>query len=126
MKRLFPGRELATRSGKMQLFSDLRMAVTDVILSCERKKNSNLDRNLIHRVYNREAVERIITGNPVERILFTGKGVRREFERHFSSPDTVSLIDLPSPSPAYFRMSLAGKADAWQAVFITCGLLPDD
>ncbi len=124
MKKLYPGRELETRTDKMQLFNDLRMAIADVILSCERKKNSNLDRNLIHRVYSCEAVERILFHNPIERIFFTGKGVRREFEKHFRCPDTVVLIDLPSPSPAYFRMSSAGKADSWRAAFMTCGLIP--
>lgn len=98
------------------------MAVSDLILSCERTRGSNLDENLKNRVYNTEAVKGILSRNPVERILFTGKGVRREFERHFHCPESASLVDLPSPSPAYFKMSLASKTEAWHAVFKAHGL----
>ena len=37
-----------TKEKQQQLFRDLEMALTDIILSCERKNNSNLDINLFN------------------------------------------------------------------------------
>ena len=41
------------------LFIRLEMALADIILSCERRKNSNLDVNLSNITYNTKAIKEI-------------------------------------------------------------------
>lgn len=124
MARLFPDRDLKAVPARKKLFEDLGMAVTDVILSCRRDKGSNLDGNLKNRTYNTAAVAGILSDNPVCKVLFTGKGVRRIFERHFSYNKRIELLTLPSPSPAFFRMTLSEKVSVWRRIFEGAGLLP--
>ncbi|SMO84674.1 DNA-deoxyinosine glycosylase [Solitalea koreensis] len=116
--RLLYKRNLSTKAEKIQLFSDLRLANTDIILSCSRKNNSNLDSNLTAKVYNIEAIDSILTDNSIEKIFFTGKGVEREFKIHFKSilnrhPE-VQLIALPSPSPAYAALNFEKKLEIYR------------
>ena len=124
MKVVFPGRALDSRQGRMALFAEMGMAVSDIILSCIRLRGSNQDRNLVERTYNTGAVEEILSAHPVKRIFFTGKGVEREFLKHFRCPQGVARITLPSPSPAYFRMSKEEKAKRYMQEFRRTGLLP--
>lgn len=42
------GLELKTKGKQQKLFVCLEMALADIILSCERRKNSNLDVNLFN------------------------------------------------------------------------------
>lgn len=123
MAELFPSHDLSGIQGKKGLFRELGMAVTDVILACERKRGSNLDDNLVKRVYNTEAVERILSENPVDTVLFTGKGVMTVFKTRFRYPPELRLVCLPSPSPAFFRMSFQRKVQAWRDAFIELSLL---
>lgn len=123
MAELFPSHDLSCIQGKKGLFRELGMAVTDVILACERKRGSNLDGNLVKRVYNTEAVERILSENPVDTVLFTGKGVMTVFQTRFRYPQDLRLVCLPSPSPAFFRMSFQQKVQAWRDAFAGLSIL---
>jgi hypoxanthine-DNA glycosylase len=111
------GISLKKRTQKEKLFYSLRIAVTDIIYSCERRNNSNLDINLINKTYNKESVQKIITEEPVEKILFTGKGVFREFKKNFNIPGNIEMIALPSPSPANRLMSLEEKVQEYRKYF---------
>ena len=115
MRMLFPDRDLSTKAAKMTLFVDSAIAVSDIILSCIRSENSNMDSNLTKRAYNTAIIRRILKENPIRTIFFTGKGVQQEFVRHFHFDHAIKLITLPSPSPAYCKMSIREKAEAYRA-----------
>ncbi len=108
--------ELKTKDDKKNLFNKAKIGITDIIESCKRKENSNSDSNLINKTYNSKLAE-IIETNPIDKILFTSKGVKNEFCQHFTVPENVNLITLPSPSPIYRRMSFEGKAEKYKIYF---------
>jgi hypoxanthine-DNA glycosylase len=101
---------LTSLEAKQQLFTENKIAITDILISCERKENKNSDNNLINKTYNKEAIEQILANIPIKRILFTSKGVYQEFLANFHKPANVELIILPSPSPVFRRLSLQRKA----------------
>jgi len=107
------GLELKTLESKQTLFSDLRMALSDIIYSCERINNSNLDNNLTNIVYNIKGINKIIRNNEIEKIFFSSRFVEGKFKQLFGDfidecPD-VDLVYLPSPSPRYAAMSREEK-----------------
>src|SRR5688572_8533027 len=57
------------KNSKQDLFNGLGIAITDIILSCERKTNSNLDMNLINIVLNKE-ISRIFESNKIKKVFF--------------------------------------------------------
>lgn len=111
--------KLSSKKDKQELFRQNKIAITDIILSCERGKNTNLDSNLINKTYNQDAVNEIVARNPIEKILFTSKGVQREFLEHFEIPQKIELIALPSPSPIYRKLSLGEKAEEYKRILIS-------
>lgn len=122
LRFLFPDSSLVTREDKKELFNALRIAVSDVILSCDRIARSNLDKSLKNRVYNTDVIERILRENPVKAVFFTGTGVMRDYEKHFRDSGEADHVPLPSPSPAMFRMSLAEKTRVYGRIFSSYGL----
>lgn len=102
-----------TKEKQQQLFSRLEMALVDIILSCERRNNSNLDVNLCNIVYNTPAIKAIINKNKVKKVFFTSRYVETLFRRHFKDIiqlyAKVELVCLPSPSPRYAMMSKPEK-----------------
>jgi len=100
--------ELKSKANKQALFENLKIAMTDIIESCERKENKNSDKNLFNKKYNRE-IEKIIKKHQIQKLLFTSKTVYLEFLENFSKPENIELIVLPSPSPIYRRLSLQDK-----------------
>jgi len=106
------GVSLQSKLEKQELFSRLRMAITDIILSCERKAASNLDVNLINIIFNQE-VERIVRDKNLKKIFFSSRFVEKLFRKNFkeiiSEHPKIALITLPSPSPRYAAMSRAQK-----------------
>ncbi len=107
-------RDLRTTAEKKALFSEYKIAVCDIILSCERRDGRNTDGNLIRRTYNRDAMEKILVGQPIRKILFTGAGVAMVFVRLFKTADTIEQIVLPSPSPLFCRMNLNEKVEVYR------------
>lgn len=98
---------------KQELFTHLKLAITDIILSCERKSNNNLDMNLTNIVYNTKAITDIILNNKIKAIFFTSRFTEKLFKRQFKTiirryPD-IDLITLPSPSPRYAAVSKLRK-----------------
>ena len=111
-------RELKDKKDKLELFSELGIAITDIILSCERKGGSNLDNNLTNIVINSEMIENIIYNEKVEKIYFTSAFVETLFYRYFkhiiSSYPQIELVRLPSPSPRYALMSIYEKTEVYK------------
>ncbi|MCO4291857.1 hypothetical protein NF867_03150 [Solitalea sp. MAHUQ-68] len=115
--RTIYNRSLSNKAEKQQLFSDLKLANTDIILSCSRKNNSNLDSNLINKIYNTTVIEAILINNPIEKIYLTGKSMEVEFRSKFKEiiqrNNQIQIIPLPSPSPAYASMSFQQKLEIY-------------
>lgn len=103
------GLQLPTKTERQDLFTRLGMAVTDIILECERRANNNSDLSLKNIVFNTEAIHRIVRENQIEAIYFTSRFVeelfRREFRDHFKRFSQMRLVTLPSPSPRYAKMT---------------------
>ena len=104
---------LNTKKDRQRLFTKLGMAITDIILECERVKNSNLDINLKSLVFNTDAISGILKNNKIEKIYFSSRFVEKLFRRHFKDLilkyPNMELLTLPSPSPRYAAMKKAEK-----------------
>jgi len=109
--------QLPTKKAKQNLLATHKIGLADIIQSCERSKNSNLDSNLINKTYNPH-LEKIISDKPIKQLLFTGKGVMKEFQKHFRICENVELIALPSPSPAFMMMTFQQKVDVYKSVLL--------
>lgn len=107
-------RPLENKKEKQSLFTDLEMALGDVIYQCERLKNSNLDVNLVNIVYNTHAVEELLNRGGVKKIFFSSKFVEHQFHKHFQVPNKIGLVSLPSPSPRYAILNLEQKVAIYE------------
>lgn len=111
------GIKLQTKQDKQELFTRLGIAITDIILSCERKANNNLDMNLTKIVLNEE-VANILNNNKVKKIFFSSRFVEKLFKKHFkklvADHPEVELITLPSPSPRYAAMTKEEKVKRYK------------
>jgi len=107
------GRQLTNRTAKEQLFTDLSLAISDVIYQCERLKGSNLDNNLVSIIYNTANIEAVLAANPIQKIYFSSRFVENKYKTKFKhllqQYSHIQLITLPSPSPRYAAMSLRDK-----------------
>lgn len=107
------GRPLQTKDEKQKLFANLKLAITDIILSCERKDHNNSDGNLINAVINTKVITNILKNNPIKTIFFSSRFAEHLYKRHFMNLirkyPQIDLVTLPSPSPRYAAMSLAVK-----------------
>jgi hypoxanthine-DNA glycosylase len=106
------GKKLDSLSDKKQLFTDLHLALSDVILECVRTKDTNLDNNLKIVSYNEEAINLILSKNRIEKIFFSSRFVENIFRKKFIdlvSGKKIELITLPSPSPRYAKLTLIEK-----------------
>ncbi len=105
--------DLSTKAKKQELFTNLGMAITDIILTCERRANSNLDMNLINMVFNTEAIEKVIKENKLKVIYFSSRFAEKLFRKNFKivilEYPEISLVTLPSPSPRYAAMTKVEK-----------------
>ena len=101
------GVELKERKEKQKLFENVGIGITDIIKTCVRTKESNLDEHLQIIEYNDEVIKGILKSyHP--KVLFTSRFVEREFKKLF--PDYKNTHILPSPSPRYFKLSIKDKA----------------
>lgn len=102
-----------TKEKQQNLFIQLEMALADIILSCERRNNSNLDINLFNIVYNTQAIKDILNKNKIKKVFFTSRHVENLFGKVFKDisqgASKIGLICLPSPSPRYAAMSKTEK-----------------
>lgn len=107
------GVELKDKQSKQKLFSNLGIAIADIILKCERARGSNLDVNLTKFVYNIDAITKILNENKIKKIFFTSRFVEKRFKKVFkeiikNNPE-IELITLPSPSPRYVLINREQK-----------------
>lgn len=109
------GQEFKTKDQQQKLFRRLRMALADIILACERRKNSNLDTNLFNIVYNIQGIKTIIGNNKIEKIFFTSRYVENSFRKVFKGLQ-VETACLPSPSPRYATMQKLEKIKLYKTL----------
>ena len=111
------GQVFDTKAKQQQLFTQLEMVLADIIYSCERRKNSNLDINLHNCVFNSSIVN-IIAKHKIVKIYFTSRYVEDLFRKHFKSVieqfSSMNLVTLPSPSPRYAMMTKAEKVKKYR------------
>lgn len=105
-------KKLDSTMEKQQLFSTLKIGITDIILKAKRLDNSNLDQNLEVVEWNTIVIERLLRQYPAAKILCTGKFVENHFKKFF--PSAADVQCLPSPSPRYAIMSLQKKIAAYK------------
>ncbi|MBU1200812.1 hypothetical protein KJ953_04795 [Patescibacteria group bacterium] len=112
------GLELKDTVMRKKLFTDLGIAMADIIYQCERKKGNNLDTNLTNFIYNTKAIAKILNRYPINKILFSSCFVEKKFKQIFKEiiirhPE-IELVTLPSPSPRYATMRLNEKIEKYK------------
>lgn len=105
------GRELKTREAKQKLFEEAGIGITDIFTSVVRTGGTNLDENLQIEEYNWEVIEKILNKHK-PRVLCTSRYVEKEFKKKFPAYPAVDV--LPSPSPRYFKLTIAQKAEIYK------------
>ncbi|MEK7168988.1 MAG: hypothetical protein AAB778_03180 [Patescibacteria group bacterium] len=112
---------LPDKESKVNLFTRLGIAFSDMILTCERKDNNSSDLNLINFTYNKAGVRKIVSENNIEKVFFSSRFVEKEFKSKFKELindfSNVEFITLPSPSPRYAAMSKDQKIKKYKEVF---------
>ncbi len=108
------GVSLKSKKEKQALFTRLKMAITDIILHCERRANNNLDTNLTNIIFNTQAITDVIRKNMLEKIYFSSRFAEKLFKKQFKDLiekyPKIKLITLPSPSPRYAVLTKQEKA----------------
>lgn len=103
------GMKLENLKSKRKLFTDLKLAISDVIYSCERRNDNSLDDNLINITYNNKIVGQILAENSIEKIYFTSRFVEKIFKTKFKDLifkySEIKFTTLPSPSPRFAAMT---------------------
>lgn len=76
-------------------------AVSDIVLKCERRKNTAADQDLKVIKWNQSIINDIIDNNSINTIFFTSKWVKEKFDRYInlvSKSANINEYILPSPS----------------------------
>ncbi len=97
---------------RLQVLQDQRVALWDVLQSCERQ--GSLDSDIQCAVVNDFAP--FFENHPhVAHIFFNGAKAESAFRRHVKDyPSHLGLTRLPSTSPAHAALSFAHKLSAWE------------
>lgn len=99
------GYPVNNRDQKIWLLKELKIALWDIVASCNRENSS--DNNLKDIVPN--DIEKLLQNYPsLKTIAFTSKLAQKVYNKHFKELG-IETIYLPSPSPAYASMSLEEK-----------------
>jgi G:T/U-mismatch repair DNA glycosylase len=85
-------------------------AVSDIILECERRKNTAADQDLKVMSWNQYIISDIIDNNPINTIYFTSKWVKEKFDRHFKQIALKDINKYILPSPSRNGLRSIGRA----------------
>lgn len=97
---------------KLSLLLKNRIGLWDVFASCER--DGSLDSDIKNATVN--DFETFLKNHPKVKILyFNGNTAYKNFIKSFKT-NNLTLIPLPSTSPANARLTYADKIKAWEAV----------
>lgn len=115
--------KLDTKAKKQKLLIEIKAAIADIILMCDRKNNTNSDTNLTNITYNTKAIKKILSENKIKKIFFTSRFAEKLFNKQFpvilACPES-NLIPLPSPSPRYAKFSLSDKIEKYKKLLPPC------
>ena len=95
---------------KVWLLKVAKIALWDMVKSCSRK--NSLDSSLEEIEVNDLAT--FLEAHPtIKKVAFTGRLAERLFKMHFDYLE-IETVYLPSPSPAYAKMSLEQKIEVYK------------
>lgn len=104
---------LQTKEQKQKLFARLGLAITDIILECDRIANNSLDSSLMNFVFNTKIITNILKNFPIEKIYFSSRFAENLYKKYLKDLinlyPKIELITLPSPSPRYAAMTKQEK-----------------
>ena len=104
------GKPTQTKEEKIELLRFAKLALWDVIASCERTNSA--DSNLKNAVPN--DIEGLLKKyQNIEMVFFTGKTAEKLYKKHFLHFALPTAL-LPSPSPAYAAMGFEEKLEKWK------------
>lgn len=105
--------KLENKETKQRLFTKLGIAISDVILECDRNAPNNSDTSLVNPVFNTKVISNILERNKISKIYFSSKFAADLFKKNFKElMNKYSLLEftvLPSPSPRNARLSKPEK-----------------
>ena len=101
------------RSAKLKMAG---VAVWDVLFECERE--GSLDSNIKTKTEVPNNLKQFLSNHPsIHTIGFNGKAANQIFRRHFPQikdiVGQVSMVNLPSTSPAHAVLTATEKAKIW-------------
>ncbi|MEK7112123.1 MAG: hypothetical protein AAB875_02235 [Patescibacteria group bacterium] len=113
--------KLPDKNSRVELFTNLSIAIADMIYQCERRDGNSLDSNLINFVYNTSGLERLFEENNIEKVFFSSRFVEKEYKQRFRELiikyPNIDYLTLPSPSPRFAAMSRADKIKKYKEIF---------
>ena len=106
-------------AARIQALQRHRIALWDVLAACERP--GSLDAAIVPGTEVPNDIAGLLQRHPgIDRIAFNGTAAQRLFQRHVQhrlpAGRTVTLLRLPSTSPAHAAMGWEAKLSAWRAV----------
>jgi len=94
---------------KIDFLKKHKIALWDIVKSCNRK--GSLDNCLKNIEVN--DIEKLLKKYPnIKAVFFTGRKAQQLYKKHFSHLN-ISTLYLPSPSPAYKKLSYEEKLKEW-------------
>lgn len=101
---------------RLQMLSELNIALWDVVGECER--DGSLDAAIVpDSVVPNDLVTLLATNPGIKDVYFNGRAAEQLFKRHIGkAAPALCYHRLPSTSPANASVSRADKRRAWQAI----------
>lgn len=112
LSSLFAGGRPLTYPEKLRLLRRNRIALWDVLASCEREGASD---GAIRNARPNEIPELLARFPGIATIALNGTAAARLYQLHFREI-ALPVIRLPSTSPAHARMTLAEKRARWSVI----------
>ena len=104
-----------------KLMNKFHIAMCDVYMECYSLKNSSLDSSIIkHNLDapikdNKELLTQIIKNSKINLVLTNSREVEHVF-KSFNIKGDYNVFYVPSPSPAYRKISLDEKKKIWKQI----------
>jgi len=116
MGELVGARMTLAYADRIQKLKDAKMALWDVLQSCERE--GSLDTNIQNETPHDFA--KFFAAHPrITQVFFNGRKAEASFRQHFPGIMHAGVLQfhtLPSTSPAHAGRSFAEKLAAWRAI----------
>ena len=111
--------DIDTREDKIKLLKKHKIALWDIIKECERVNSSDTNLNNI----TPNDIKGLLNSYPnIKYIAFTSKTAQKIYNHEFKDLNVKNFY-LPSPSPAYARMSFDKKFEIYKNIFIDLSII---